>query len=747
MPARPAAAAGLILVAATIGWLAARLLLLRTDLFGERPLLVGLSMVLGVSVLGYAGMLGVAFRTLTPWLLWSVLGSVGGVLLFLNKRASSERAEPRDREHGAVVEATGHLWPALRVIAVVLAVGVIALVFIHAVLGPVQEWDSVVYHAESARQWFMARPDPPVLFGPSVGIQISSNYPPLFPAAGAAIYTLIGAFEDLYLRLLSPICLVAIVLMTFGYARARFGARAAYMAVLLTLGAPLLILYGTWPTGYVLLAALLLGVVILADGAAQTGATGAWVGVGAVAGLAMLSQFYGFIALPIGIVAALAFRRRRGLAIVAFVATAMVVAGPWLVRNLVELGDPIYPLGAPFFHGRGLIEPIWEASKDEIRLNALGYWPESSGLSLRWAQLGTALFDRHLIAPGFLFALITGAGIWRRDRRMLYLAVALGGIVFVPLLPGWFWIRALVPAVPVAAILTGQMFSTAITGARRVSASLLQRSLVRSSVGFAVGVTLLIGLLVTVPLAVSGPNQDTWTTALSDRVDLMRSVRNLGANDLSSGPRLPAICRCGSGSMNMKGKGGSPHSRSGPTTWKTLPTSSSSMARTPHPCSACTIPARSCDSSAGEPYSSLHSRVGPSTVRPGTRSLNSCLSSGSWVRGHSLRSLHSPLSGPNSRASSSMWDLRRGVRSSAFIPGQTTLILLSARRCSRSPLGESTRGYSYPRPRVAPPLSRSNTRHPIQVSSSFICSMRCVTDGTSAHFEPSGVGRRVGTRR
>ena len=284
----------------------------------------------------------------------------------------------------------------------VLAVGVIALVFIHAVLGPVQEWDSVVYHAESARQWFMARPDPPVLFGPSVGIQISSNYPPLFPAAGAAIYTLIGAFEDLYLRLLSPICLVAIVLMTFGYARARFGARAAYMAVLLTLGAPLLILYGTWPTGYVLLAALLLGVVILADGAAQTGATGAWVGVGAVAGLAMLSQFYGFIALPIGIVAALAFRRRRGLAIVAFVATAMVVAGPWLVRNLVELaGDPIYPTARPFLPRQRADRTHLGGQQGRIRSNALGYWPESSGLSLRWAQLGTALFDRHLIAPGF----------------------------------------------------------------------------------------------------------------------------------------------------------------------------------------------------------------------------------------------------------------------------------------------------------------------------------------------------------
>jgi hypothetical protein len=44
----------------------------------------------------------------------------------------------------------------------------------------------------------------------------------------------------------------------------------------------------------------------------------------------------------------------------------------------------------------------------------------------------------------------------------------------------------------------------------------------------AVGATLLIGGFVTLPLAISGPNQDTWTTALSDRSDLMRSVRNLG---------------------------------------------------------------------------------------------------------------------------------------------------------------------------------------------------------------------------
>ena len=530
VPAHPVAGFGVFLIAISMGWLAARMLLRATGFADERPIAVGLSLVLGISLLGYAGMLGLVLGELSPQLLWSVIGAVGGALLAWNIFARKGNADAEEGQRADDLPAAQTQPSAvLRVLAVGFAVAVISLIFIHASMGPVQEWDSVVYHAESARQWFMERPDPPLLYGPSVGIQISSNYPPLFPATGAAIYTLLGVFDDFYLRLVSPGCLVAVVLMTFGYARARFGPTTAYLSLVLTLGAPLLILYGTWPTSYLLLGALLMAVVILSDGAATSGSSAAWVGAGSVAGLAILSQFYGLVAVPIGIAAALVLGRRRSRSIITLIAAAVIVSAPWLIRNFVELGDPVYPLGSPLFEGKGLVEPIWEASKEEIRTNALAYWPEFSGPRLFSAQLGTILFDRHLIAPGLLLALIGGIGIWSRERRMLYLVAALSFVPVLLLLQGWFWVRALVPIIPLAALLTGQTLWIAMRGVRDLSTRSTRVSILRPVVAVAIGVAIVAGGAVTMSLATAGPNQETWTTGLSSRSELMRAVRNLGS--------------------------------------------------------------------------------------------------------------------------------------------------------------------------------------------------------------------------
>ena len=99
--------------------------------------------------------------------------------------------------------------------------------------------------------------------------------------------------------------------MAFGYARRRLGEDAACYAVLLMLGTPLLVLYGAWPTAYILLAALVLATVILSDIAAQSGSRVRWALAGGVAGLAMLSHVYGVTAIPIGVGAVVLARRRR----------------------------------------------------------------------------------------------------------------------------------------------------------------------------------------------------------------------------------------------------------------------------------------------------------------------------------------------------------------------------------------------------------------------------------------------------
>ena len=217
-----------------------------------------------------------------------------------------------------------------------------------------QEWDAIVYHAASAQNWFEDRPSPPIVYGPSVGVEISGNYPPLFPAAGAAVYTLIGRFDDLYLRILPPLLFAAILLMTFGYARRRFGDRSACFAVLLLLGTPLIVMYWVWPTGYILLGAALLATVILLDLAVSSGSRWQWAAAGLVGGLAVLSHVYGFMAIAVAICAVLVARRRRIGNLAAFLFVAGVVAAPWLLRNLVLLHDPFYPLGSPPFHGIGL---------------------------------------------------------------------------------------------------------------------------------------------------------------------------------------------------------------------------------------------------------------------------------------------------------------------------------------------------------------------------------------------------------
>jgi hypothetical protein len=243
-----------------------------------------------------------------------------------------------------------------------------------------------------------------------------------------------------------------------------------------------------------------------------------------------LTSFYGAVALICGLAAAFLYRRPRLFNTLLFMVAALAVAAPWLVRNFVLLGDPIYPLGTPPFDGKGIVEPLWTASKEEISRNALGYWAGSHGLWLRLRELTSALFDRQMLATGLYFGLLLGLTFRRREPVMAYLALVLLGLLVVVLVPGWFWLRSLVPAIPIAALLTGRVLSdllapkTEIPKERRFAESGLRTAAVLS-----VTAVLVASGLVGISLAVAGPNQYTWTTGLSEQDDLMRGVKNLGS--------------------------------------------------------------------------------------------------------------------------------------------------------------------------------------------------------------------------
>ncbi|MDP9301564.1 MAG: glycosyltransferase family 39 protein [Actinomycetota bacterium] len=527
-PLRPPAGAPIEILAfgicLAIGWWGSELLLHRTSASRDRPLRCGLTLVLAIAVLGYVGMAAVVAGRLSAGVIWLMLGVFAIALAAAQWRIRPALGPPASR-------ATDGSSRWLRILFLALCGGVLALIAIHAIMSPVQEWDATVYHAETARRWFLERPSPTLVFGPSVGFEISANYPPLFPASGAAMYTLIGRFDDFSLRVTSPVAFAGLLLMLFGWTRHRFDVTTARVSVVLAL-CPLTVLYAGWPTGYVLLAALFLAVVILVDLAAEDGGRWTWVAAGVVAGLAILTHAYGILAIPAGL-AAVIVRRQRFSNVALFVAVAAVVASPWLLRNLVQLHDPFYPLGSPLFHGKGLVEPMWSASKAEIKTNALGYWGSGSSGQVRTVELSSLFFDRHLPAVGAYVGMVAGFAMWRRQPRLAFMSVVLAIVGLAAWLPGWYWLRALIVAVPVAAVLGAWVLISAWrTARRRVTDRHAASPALRvphAAIATAGAASLFVSGVVALALAIAGPNQATWTTNLGEGDNLMQSVENLGA--------------------------------------------------------------------------------------------------------------------------------------------------------------------------------------------------------------------------
>jgi 4-amino-4-deoxy-L-arabinose transferase-like glycosyltransferase len=152
--------------------------------------------------------------------------------------------------------------------------------------------------------------------------------------------------------------------------------------------------------------------------------------LGALTGLAILTKEIGLALLPIAVTAALlprgeqgpAFARRAKGAVIVVI-TALVIASPWWVRNLVLFGRPIiYAYVKPPFQGLGdaLVNPL-------LALAIARVWAKLSFITLwtpYWAIKGIIALTPYLAAAAAVFA-VAAAGItwlwvdhWRGAARM-----------------------------------------------------------------------------------------------------------------------------------------------------------------------------------------------------------------------------------------------------------------------------------------------------------------------------------------
>ncbi|HZW30104.1 MAG TPA: hypothetical protein VFF52_05310, partial [Isosphaeraceae bacterium] len=176
-----------------------------------------------------------------------------------------------------------------------------------------------------------------------------------------------------------------------------------------------------------------------------------WGLLGLLAGAAMGCKYTGLVSavIPFGILGLVASWRRRGPGpLLAYALGWAVVMGPWLVKNVIDTGDPVYPLGYRIFHGRDWDEARqaqWQAAHGRRSITAAELWGglvDVAGRSDWQSPLYAALAPLALLRPG--------------SRRM---ALALWGYVAYLFFTWWllthridrFWL----PLLPPLAVLAG----------------------------------------------------------------------------------------------------------------------------------------------------------------------------------------------------------------------------------------------------------------------------------------------------
>ncbi|RUL87333.1 hypothetical protein TsocGM_13010 [Tautonia sociabilis] len=232
--------------------------------------------------------------------------------------------------------------------------------------------------------------------------------------------------------------------------------RAAWVAGLVYLTTPWVARLATFPFVEGPLCAFHAGLVVV-SGLAWSGPEedrkrlALWVLAGLLAGGAMASKYPGLVSavVPFGLVAAASAIRERSWRIpFAFAAGVSVAVGPWLVRNVVDTGNPVYPLAFGIFGGND-----WDADLDAKWWAAHGPRPTSP------AALASAAIDvagrSDWQSP--LYALLVPLALLRPGSRR-FSGVLLAYVAY--LFATWFLMthrldRFWLPLLPAAAVLAG----------------------------------------------------------------------------------------------------------------------------------------------------------------------------------------------------------------------------------------------------------------------------------------------------
>ncbi len=387
-----------------------------------------------------------------------------------------------------------------------------ATLIFHSATTPVYDYDAAIYHDAMAKI-LVNQHGMPLIAGPSPGIEMSANYPPLFPALGAVTLLSAGG-NDLFLRLLAVVAAGLATAAAYCVGRRQAGSSLGLLAAGFTLTAQVFASYSTFGTVYTLMAFVttmgFLGLVMYC----HEGRGEALFLAGACLGLLFLCSYQAGIYLTwLPVVAWLSWRHqspRTALAnTVRFGAPLIVIGAFWYIRNWIVLGDPIYPWLYRVFGGLSLNSPVTALAQASVTQVAhdvtfgFGQTPTLTNL------LHVTLMDRSLfpvLSPITIVGFVAAFALTRRssvERSTVWMVIPCAVIpILVFEASGTFFLRYFIPALPILALLPAYAFygfagayRRGLIGRRAIAATFDRITLAAATVAL-VGILLFPGLLV-----------------------------------------------------------------------------------------------------------------------------------------------------------------------------------------------------------------------------------------------------------
>jgi hypothetical protein len=447
---------------------------------GDASERTALSIGIGLGVLSLAtltlGMIGL-LRAETGWALLAValLGGLRSLRAWL-------------AEVGAALR---ELWPDDRLSRfAALYCGFALSVALLNSLAPATAWDALVYHLKG-----------PELFAAAGRLGQPIDLPYLgFPQFQEMLFLLARLIGAQDVAVLHWLFAAASVLLIYSLARRAWGHAGGWIAAAVFLSAPTVVSLAGWPYADLTLAFHVVAAFACLQRARENPDDAAWLWLaGAFTGFAAGTKYTSLFALAGLLIACLLAGERKRLPhrVLNFSAVAFALTAPWLVKNVIATGNPVYPF---FFDG-----PFWDSLRAAWLSRAGSGLLFTAPLRLPLAPLEATVFGLErrtpyeaAIGPLFLmFAPMVAPGLRSPANRILRDAAIVCGMAFA----GWLAMiavsallmqtRLLFPIFPLLAVLAAggfealrqsTRFSTAV---KRLASALVVAWLAFVAIGLA----------------------------------------------------------------------------------------------------------------------------------------------------------------------------------------------------------------------------------------------------------------------